>query len=125
MNKELEEALKKLKEVLYENIEFMKKENKSFYETMINIYLKRVQAIETALNYIENSIPKEEYNKIKEENETLKLKERNRVLGKYGEIEIHDLINKVLSEDYIPKEKVKEKLQELLEGNENGRSYNK
>lgn len=41
--------LEKLKEALYENVEFMRKENKTFYETLINIYLKRIQAIENIL----------------------------------------------------------------------------
>lgn len=41
--------LKKLKETLYENAEFMRKENKTFYEELINIYIKRVQALENIL----------------------------------------------------------------------------
>lgn len=50
---------------------------------------------------------------LKEENEQLKLKERSRVLGRYGEIEVHDLINKTLANDYISTSLVEEKIEEL------------
>ena len=46
--------------------------------------------------------------KLQKENEELKFKERSRIIGKYGDIEIHDLINRVLSNDYIPVQKVKD-----------------
>ena len=49
---------------------------------------------------------------LEEENEFLKLKERSRVLGRYGEIEVHDLINKTLANDYIPVSLVEEKIEE-------------
>ena len=53
------------------------------------------------------------YKELEDENEFLKLKERNRVLGRYGEIEVHDLINKTLADDYIPVSLVEEKIEEL------------
>lgn len=59
---------------------------------------------ETLLNLIE---------KLQKENEELKLKEKRRIIGKYGEVEIHDAINRVLSNDYIPKQKIKSKIEEL------------
>ena len=46
------------------------------------------------------------YENLKQENEYLKLKERNRIHGRYGEIEVHDLINKILSKDYVSKDKI-------------------
>ena len=52
------------------------------------------------------------------ENEELKFKERSRIIGKYGEIEIHDLINKTLSKDYIPVQKVKDKMEKDIKTNE-------
>lgn len=46
------------------------------------------------------------------ENEELKFKERSRIIGKYGDTEIHDLINRTLSNDYISVQKVKDKIEE-------------
>ena len=43
-------------------------------------------------------------NKIKQlekENEELKFKERSRIIGEYGDTEIHNVRNKTLSNDYI------------------------
>lgn len=47
------------------------------------------------------------------ENEELKFEERSRIIGKYGDAEIHDVINGTLSNDYIPVQKVKGKIEEL------------
>lgn len=59
------------------------------------------------------------FRKILQENEYLKLKEKNKILGRYGEIEIHDLINRTLAKDYISKDKIikkwKETHSEILE----------
>ena len=49
------------------------------------------------------------------ENEELKFKERRRTIGEYGDAEIHDVINKTLSNDYIPVQKVKDIIEELEE----------
>ena len=46
------------------------------------------------------------------ENEELKFKERSRIIGKYGDTEIHDVINRTLSNDYISVQKVKDKIEE-------------
>lgn len=57
-------------------------------------------------------------NKIKQlekENEELKFKERSRIIGEYGDTEIHDVINKTLSNDYIPIQKIKDKIEEIQE----------
>lgn len=50
--------------------------------------------------------------KLQEENEELKFKERSRIIGKYGDVEIHDLINRTLLNDYILTQKVKDKIEE-------------
>ena len=42
------------------------------------------------------------------ENEELKFKERSRIIGEYGDTEIHNVINKTLSNDYISVQKVKD-----------------
>lgn len=100
MNKELEEAIKYLGKLAKE------------WKQLGNTQQKAGEYLETVLNYIENSIPKEEFKKLQEENEMLKLKEKNRVLGRYGEIEVHELINKVLSEDYIATKVIINKIRE-------------
>ena len=43
-----------------------------------------------------------DYKRVLKENEELKLKEKRRIIGKYGEFEIHNVINRTLSNDYIP-----------------------
>ena len=57
--------------------------------------------------------------KLQKENEELKLKERRRIIiGKYGEFEIHDVINRTLSNDYIPVQKVKDKIEKEIKYHE-------
>lgn len=68
------------------------------------VFEREAQALENLLT---------RYKQLEEENKDLKLKERNRELGRYGEIEVHDLINKTLSEDFIPTSLVKEKIDDL------------
>ena len=58
----------------------------------------------TLLNLIE---------KLQKENEELKFEERRRIIGKYGDAEIHDVINRTLSNDYIPVQKVKDNIKKL------------
>lgn len=48
------------------------------------------------------------YQEILKENEELKFEERRRIIGKYGDAEIHDVINRTLSNDYIPVQKIKD-----------------
>lgn len=65
--------------------------------------------------------------KLQKENEELKFEERSRIIGKYGDAEIHDVINRTLSNDYISVQKVKDKIEELQNGplkiNENNKYY--
>ena len=49
--------------------------------------------------------------KLQKENEELKFEERRRIIGKYGDSEIHDVINRTLSNDDIPVQKVKDKIE--------------
>lgn len=68
-----------------------------------------------------------DYKRVLKENEGLKFKERSRIIGKYGDTEIHDVINKTLSNDYISVKKIKDKIEELQNGplkiNENNKYY--
>lgn len=56
--------------------------------------------------------------KLQKENEELKFKERSRIIGKYGDAEIHDVINKTLSNDYISVQKVKDKIEKEIKYHE-------
>ena len=66
----------------------------------------------------ENEQLSTEVNSLKKENEELKFKERSRIIGKYGDVEIHDVINRTLSNDSIPVQKVKDKIEEILNNGE-------
>lgn len=50
---------------------------------------------------------------LQKENEELKFKERSRIIGKYGDVEIHDLINKIISNDYISVQKIKDEIDRI------------
>ena len=88
-------------------IEKLQKEN----EELKNIELKsKGGAIKVSLEGVlslENKIKQ-----LEKENEELKFKERSRIIGEYGDTEIHDVINKILSNDYISVQKVKDKIEE-------------
>ena len=60
----------------------------------------------------ENEQLRTEVNSLKKENDKLKFEERSRIIGKYGYVEIHDVINRVLSNDYISVKKVKNMIKE-------------
>ena len=64
---------------------------------------------QTILNLIE---------KLQKENEELKFKERSRIIGEYGDTEIHDVINKILSNDYISVQRVKDKIKKEIKYHE-------
>lgn len=87
MNEEEEQAIERLKEI------------------EVNTYAEgKARAIDTVLNLIE---------KLQKENDELKFEERSRIIGKYGEVEIHDVINRTLSNDYISVKKIKDKIENL------------
>lgn len=60
-----------------------------------------------------------ENERLQKENEELKFKERSRIIGEYGDAEIHDVINKTLSNDYISVQKVKDKIRHYQELQDN------
>lgn len=76
------------------------------------VYSGAVQAGEIGIaNMIKGGIDLIE--KLQKENEKLKFEERKRIIGKYGEVEIHNVINKTLSNDYISVKKIKDKIEYL------------
>ena len=85
---------------LYERIE-----NNNFDEIDRNRAIELIEGGNGHLVYNEN------YFKLQKENEELKFEERRRIIGKYGDSEIHDVINRTLSNDYIPVQKVKDKIE--------------
>ena len=87
---------------LYERIE-----NNNFDEIDRNRAIELIEGGNGHLVYNEN------YFKLQKENEELKFKERSRIIGEYGDAEIHDVINKTLSNDYISVQKVKDKIEEV------------
>lgn len=66
------------------------------------------EKLEEAINYTLSA-----YKRVLKENEELKFKERSRIIGKYGDVEIHDVINRTLSNDYISVKKIKDKIKNL------------
>ena len=66
------------------------------------------EKLEEAINYTLSA-----YKRVLKENEELKFKERSRIIGKYGDVEIHDVINRTLSNDYISVKKIKDKIENL------------
>lgn len=77
---------------------------------MISLLPEDYGIFEILLNLIE---------KLQKENEELKFKERRRIIGKYGDTEIHDVINKTLSNDYISVKKIKDKIRHYQELQDN------
>ena len=94
MNEEEKKTIEKFIEKCYKYDESVEIKGISVGEEyrMLNTVCK-------ALNLIE---------KLQKENEELKFEERRRIIGKYGDAEIHDVINRTLSNDYIPKQKLKD-----------------
>ena len=99
MNEEEKKTIEKFIEKCYKYDESVEIKGISVGEEyrMLNTVCK-------ALNLIE---------KLQKENEELKFEERRRIIGKYGDAEIHDVINRTLSNDYIPVQKVKDKIEDL------------
>jgi hypothetical protein len=105
MNEEKKKALKVINartKRLLDELEIEKED--MLDEPRIAYLMQEIRANKTLLNIIE---------KLQKENEELKFKERRRIIGKYGDTEIHDVINKTLSNDYISAKKIKDKIEEL------------
>ncbi len=110
MDKELEEAIERLDHI------------EKYYDCN-NYYNKYdLDCIETVLK---------ELKRLQEENEDLKFEKRRRAIGRYGEMEVHEVIDKTLQEDYIAKDKIRENVEkiqneyELLLEHQNGRESNR
>ena len=99
----IEHILSDYKRVLKEN-EILKEEKEQAWEEWNNLEQG---------SYGTDQKLKQHIKELKKENEELKFEERRRIIGKYGDAEIHDVINKILSNDYIPVQKVKDKIEEL------------
>lgn len=97
-----------LPKVLKEN-EILKKEKEQAWEEWNNLDQGSYEAEQKL---------KQQLKKLQKENEELKFEERSRIIGKYGDAEIHDVINRTLSNDYIPIQKVKDKIEEILNNGE-------
>ena len=99
----LEQGSYETEQKLKQQIKKLQKEN----EELKNIELKsKGGAIKVSLEGVlslENKIKQ-----LEKENEELKFKERSRIIGEYGDTEIHNVINKTLSNDYISVQKVKD-----------------
>lgn len=65
----------------------------------------------------------EHIKRLKKENEKLKFEERGIIIGKYEDVEINDVINRTLSNDYISKQIIKDKIEELNSRIEKYREY--
>lgn len=88
----LEHILSDYKRVLKEN-EILKEEKAEFWDEWNNL--------ERGSYETEQKL-RQQVKKLQKENEELKFEERSRIIGKYGDTEIHDVINRTLSNDYIP-----------------------
>lgn len=106
-NRKIDQALEHIvsdyKKVLKEN-EILKEEKEQAWEEWNNL--------EQGSYGTEQKL-KQQIKELKKENEELKFEERRRIIGKYGDAEIHDVINKILSNDYIPVQKVKDNIKKL------------
>lgn len=140
--KEYQETYKDVREELKE----LKKENEELLQEKINNQKIIVLAQNDMLNYqagfedgkngrtsaVQSIIENRQYyifqkqiekyerhiEKLQKENEELKFKERRIIIGKYGDTEIHDVINKTLSNDYISVQKVKDKIEKEIKYHE-------
>lgn len=110
-------------EIYKKNSEIMSKENLSTAE-QLKVEIKENFRLK---NQLENNRKeyqetykdvREELKELKKENEELKFKERRRIIGKYGEVEIHDVINRTLSNDYISVKKIKDKIEKEIKYHE-------
>ena len=89
-----EENIKLLEEFSNENV---------LYGSMVGMTLEKYKDLQLSTEHILS-----DYKRVLKENEELKFKERSRIIGEYGDAEIHDVINKTLSNDYISVQKVKD-----------------
>ena len=100
MNEEEKNAVENIKalKILFEI------DDKKDFEATPSVQKEMAKDLKTLLNLID---------KLQEENDELKFKERSRIIGKYGEVEIHDVINRILSNDYISVKKLKDEIDRI------------
>lgn len=102
-----ENSIEEDMKILEKLINTMKSDRELFDEKIDKeIYAFFINALEHIL---------QDYKRVLKENEELKFEERSRIIGKYGDAEIHDVINRTLSNDYISVKKIKDKIEELRE----------
>ena len=94
----IEEYVKILEKFSNENV---------IYGSTVGMTLEKYKDLQLSAEHILS-----DYKRVLKENEELKLKEKRRIIGKYGEFEIHDVINRTLSNDYISVKKIKDKIEE-------------
>lgn len=104
--KAMQHILSDYKRVLKEN-ELLRKDIEGWKK-----YCAEINEEQTKMSN-KNCELKFEVEKLQKENEELKFKERSRIIGKYGDVEIHDVINRILSNYYIPVQKVRDKIEYL------------
>ena len=127
MNEEEKKAIENIKELKtlfeiddkknFEATPLAQKEMAKNLKTLLNLIDKMkncINILDDELKERDKTINEKEIiiEKLQKENEELKFKERSRIIGKYGDAEIHDVINKTLSNDYISVQKVKDKIEE-------------
>ena len=95
----IEEDIKLLEKFSNENV---------IYGSTVGMTLEKYKDLQLSAEHILS-----DYKRVLKENEELKFKERSRIIGEYGDAEIHDVINKTLSNDYISVQKVKDKIEEI------------
>ena len=94
------------KNSIEEDIKILEEFKTNGYHILLMKYGDRIKTnfkLEKAIEHIIS-----DYKRVLKENEELKFEERRRIIGKYGDAEIHDVINRTLSNDYIPVQKIKD-----------------
>lgn len=104
----IENSIEEAKRIIEKLISTMKSDREMFDEktTEKEIYTFFINALEFILSDYKRVLEINEV--LLKENEELKFEERSRIIGKYGDTEIHDVINRTLSNDYIPVQKLKD-----------------
>lgn len=97
----IEDDIKNIKELIQASKVFEQYEGNKYYKSMENILAEYEQ-------------DKKRIKELEEENANLKIKNNSRTIGHYAEVKLEE----ILKEDYIPKPKVKDKIEEIKEDKE-------
>lgn len=111
---DIEEDIKKLK-VRFLNINWI-------YGNTLGITRSQYEEIKGLINNIlsEREADKKRIKELEEENSDLKIKNNSRIIGSYAEVRLEE----ILKEDYIPVQKVKDKIEELKKDYEDSKDEN-